>query len=212
METSSIGIGRPPATVIAGELALERWRLADFEALFAAISANIDHLRPWMAFAAHHGRDSVARFLADSEAGWERGERFEYAIRSRRAEVLGSAGLMSRIGPGGLEIGYWIDARHTGKGIATLAVAALTETALELSAVDHVEIRHDEANLASGAIPARLGFRNLGNVAGPRQKAPADVGRDVLWRLDAAWLASSPARSLLDSAREVAAVHAERAR
>jgi RimJ/RimL family protein N-acetyltransferase len=160
--------------------------VGDLEQLFAAISANIDHLRPWMPWAADHGRDSVVQFLADSEAGWECGDRFEYAIRSRRAEILGSAGLMRRIGSGGLEIGYWIDARHTGKGIATLAVAALTETALELSTVDHVEIHHDEANIASGAIPARLGFRKLGTFAGPEQKAPADVGRDVRWRLDAA--------------------------
>jgi ribosomal-protein-serine acetyltransferase len=205
-------IDRPPATVTVGGLVLERWRSADLERLFAAISENIEHLRPWMAFAAHHGRDSVARFLAASEAGWERGERFEYAILDRRAAVLGSAGLIGRIGPGGLEIGYWIGARHAGRGIATLAVAALTEVALELSAVDHVEIRHDEANIASGGIPARLGFRNLGSVAGPPQKAPAEVGVDVRWRLDAAQLAGSPARSLLDRARAGdAGAHVERA-
>jgi ribosomal-protein-serine acetyltransferase len=205
MEATSMEIDRPPATVTVGGLVLERWRSVDHERLFAAISENIEHLRPWMAFAAHHGRDSVARFLAASEAGWERGERFEYAIGDRQAAVLGSAGLIGRIGPGGLEIGYWIGARHTGRGTATLAVAALTEVALELSAVDHVEILHEVANSASGGIPARLGFRNLGNVPGPPQKGPAEVGVDVRWRLDAAQFATSPARSLLDGARATGA-------
>jgi RimJ/RimL family protein N-acetyltransferase len=203
--TAPIDIDRPPATVIAGEVVLARWRPSDLESLFATISANIEHLRPWMAFAAHHGRNSVAQFLAASEAGWDSGERFEYAIRNRDGVTQGSTGLMARVGPGGLEIGYWLDARHTGKGIATLAVAALAEAGLELSAVDHVEIRHDEANTASAAIPARLGFRNIGTFAVLEPKAPAEVGRDVRWRLDATQFDASPARSLLNGARAAAA-------
>jgi len=99
--TASIEIDRPPATVIAGEVVLERWRPSDLESLFATISANIEHLRPWMAFAAHHGRDSVAQFLAASEAGWDSGERFEYAIRNRDGVTEGSAGRAgSRSGTG----------------------------------------------------------------------------------------------------------------
>lgn len=189
---------RPPTAVNLGEVTLRRWCTDDLEPLFAAISANLDHLRPWMAFAANHGRDSVARFLADGEAGWESGERFEYAILYREAGIAGSAGLVRRIGPGGLEIGYWVDSQHTRKGIATLAAAAVTASGLALSSVDHVEIHHNEANIASGGVPARLGFTNLGKFpAAP--KAPAEVGSDVYWRLDAAQFARSPARSLLDS-------------
>lgn|GEM_PF-490089 len=204
MEAPTIQTDRPPVMVSLGDIALERWRRGELEPLFAAISANLDHLRPWMAWATNHGRASVAQFLADGEASWERGERFEYAIRSGKAGIVGSAGLMSRIGPGGLEIGYWIDARHTGRGIATLAAAALSEMGLALSTVDHVEIHHDEANIASGAIPARLGFRNLGKFPAA-SKAPAEVGRNVYWRLDAAQFGKSPARSLLDSVRATTA-------
>jgi RimJ/RimL family protein N-acetyltransferase len=42
--------------------------------------------------------------------------------------VIGSSGLMRRIGPGGLDIGYWLHPAWTGKGLATTAVAALTAT------------------------------------------------------------------------------------
>jgi ribosomal-protein-serine acetyltransferase len=98
-------IVRPAARTSVGELLLERWRSSELEPLHAAISANLDHLRPWMPWIAQHSRDSVARFLADNETGWRRGERFEYAIRDRDATLLGSAGLMGRIGPGGLPPG-----------------------------------------------------------------------------------------------------------
>jgi RimJ/RimL family protein N-acetyltransferase len=200
MQPPGTQIVRPTARANVGELILERWRSSELGPLFDAISANLDHLRPWMPWAAHHSRDSVAQFLSDSEAGWRRGERFEYAIRDREATLLGSIGLMGRIGPGGLEIGYWMQARHTGKGIATLAAAAMAEMGLALGTVDRVEIRHDEANLASGAIPARLGFSNLGTFPAV-SSAPADVGRDVRWRLDAAGFAASTAGALLESAR-----------
>jgi len=91
---------------------------------------------------------------------------------------------MGRIGPGGLEIGYWVHAAHVRRGIATLAAGALTDAALRLGGVDHVEIHHDEANLASGAVPARLGFRDLGVFRGEPNPAPGGTGRDIRWRMD----------------------------
>jgi RimJ/RimL family protein N-acetyltransferase len=190
--------------VLIGGVVLERWSLDDLDSLFVAICANLEHLRPWMPWVANHGRESVAEFLTESNAGWERGARFEYAIRDADADadaaVLGSAGLMGRIGLGGLEIGYWVDARHTRRGIATLTAAALSEMAFGLSTVDRVEIHHDEANLASGAIPARLGFSKLGTF--PHQPvAPGELGHDIRWRLDAEQFAVGPARALLDGAR-----------
>ncbi len=193
-------IVRPPARVLIGDLVLERWSIDDLDSLFVAVTANLEHLRPWMPWAADHGRESVAEFLSQSEAGWEHGARFEYAIRDRDDTLLGSCGLMGRIGPGGLEIGYWVDKHRTGKGIATRTAAALSEMGLALSTVERVEIHHDEANLASGAIPRRLGFTRVGTVE-TQPKAPGESGRDILWRLDAEQFAAGPARALLDEAR-----------
>jgi len=199
MEPPGATILRPPAREALGGLALERWRPEDEPALFDAISQSIGHLRPWMVFAADHTHESVERFLSGSEEGWRQGSRFEYALRNPRGEILGSAGLMGRIGPGGLEIGYWVHAAHIRRGVASLAAALLSEMALALDTVEHVEIHHDEANLASGAVPARLGFRELGSFAAER-RAPADIGRDIRWRMDAEAFAGSPAMALLRSA------------
>jgi ribosomal-protein-serine acetyltransferase len=185
--------------VPACDLVLVRWREEDLDLLLAVLSGTIEHLRTWMPWASRNERESVAQFLAVGEAGWRRGDRFEYSIRDRRRKVLGSAGLMRRIAPGGLELGYWVHVDHTRRGVATRAAAALTQTAFDLGDVDHVEIHHDEANIASGRVPARLGFRNLGTRP-VRPQAPGEVGREVRWRLDSREFPASAAGALLTRA------------
>ena len=69
---------------------------------------------------------------------------------------------MARIGPGGLEIGYWVHHAYTRRGLATAAAAALVEQAFRLPGVDRLEIVHDELNVASGGVPRKLGFTEVG--------------------------------------------------
>jgi hypothetical protein len=65
----------------------------------------------------------------------------------------------------------------------------LTDAALELPGVTHVEIHHDKANQASAGIPRKLGFRWMGE-SGDEPEAPADIGIEWRWRMDrAAWAA-----------------------
>jgi len=94
----------------------------------------------------------------------------------------GGIGLMARIGPGGLEIGYWVHRAFTRRGLATAASAALVEQAFRLPGVDRVEIVHDELNVASGGVPRKLGFTEVGRrPIEPRPAAGTGVG--VVWRL-----------------------------
>ena len=79
-------------------------------------------------------------------------------IQSRGAEVLGGCGLYPRVGPRAVELGYWLAAGHTGRGLATRAAAVLTEVALASPLIDHVEIRCEVGNAASARVPARLGY------------------------------------------------------
>jgi RimJ/RimL family protein N-acetyltransferase len=152
---------------------------------------------PWVA---GYTRASTAQFLARAQDGWARNEDFEYAIASDGDQILGSAGLMARIPAGGLEIGYWVHAAYTRRGIATRAVAILAEAALALSWVTHVEVHHDEANAASAGVPRRLGFRLAATVE-RRPAAPAETGRELQWRLLADEFPASPAGRLLASVR-----------
>jgi ribosomal-protein-serine acetyltransferase len=89
---------------------------------------------------------------------------------------------MTRCGPGGLEIGYWVHRAYTGRGLATAATAALIEEAFGLPGVDWVEIVHDELNVASGQIPRKLGFTEAERRP-MDSPPPSGTGTGVVWRL-----------------------------
>jgi RimJ/RimL family protein N-acetyltransferase len=169
--------------VTHGRVVLRRWRPADVATVDRIVSESLEHLLPWMPGAARHDRDEAAAFLERCEQQWAAGEAYNYAITVDGAEV-GSCGMMRRIGPGGLEIGYWVHPAHTRQGIATAAAAALVEEAFTLPDVTHVEIHHDAANLASAAVPRKLGF--VETFRAPREDGPAapgETGVVVVWRI-----------------------------
>lgn len=151
--------------------------------MYRAVTESMDHLRPWMPWAAGYDRGSAADFLRQCEQDWDSGAAFNYAIISG-GEVVGSCGLMARIGPGGLEIGYWVRTGYTRRGLATAAAGALADEAFTIPGIDRVEIVHDAANVASGGIPRKLGFTMIGRrPSGADEPAGGEEGTDVVWRL-----------------------------
>jgi RimJ/RimL family protein N-acetyltransferase len=89
---------------------------------------------------------------------------------------------MARIGAGGLEIGYWVSRDYTRRGLATAAAEALIGEAFRLPWVERVEIVTDELNVASAAVPRKLGFTEAGRrPIEPRSAEGTGVG--VVWRL-----------------------------
>ncbi len=187
-------------------LVLRRWTEADAEEVAAVVAANLDHLRPYMPWIADEplpieDRRAIHRTW---QAQWEAGGDVVYGIYEAEAVdqhdggggggCVGACGLHHRIGPGGLEIGYWVAADHLGKGIARRASAGLTSMAFTLPDIDRVEIRHDISNAYSRNVPASLGFTLIGRDAPNRDtKAPAETGVDLVWRTTREqWLARSP--------------------
>ena len=103
---------------------LRHWREEDAEALERAVNESADHLRPWMPWVGDEPAGVEARraWIAEVAAGDE--QAFGVFEDGR---VVGGAGLHPRIGEGGLEIGYWVHAAHTRRGMATEAVRLLIE-------------------------------------------------------------------------------------
>lgn len=127
-------------------------------------------------------RAQTAELARAGSRAWEAGTDFMYLVGldAEPGGVVGALGLHGRIGPGALEIGYWVAARHAGRGIATTTAGALTEAALALPGIARVEIHCDEANGASAAVPRKLGYR-LDRVAEAAVRAPAETGRQLIW-------------------------------
>lgn len=174
---------QPPETLSHGQVILRRWRIDDAPQLVNAVLESEGHLRPWMPWADGYDADRAAEYLSGCDEQWAAETGFAYAI-TVGDHIVGSAGLIGRVGAGGLEIGYWVHVDWTGRGIATDATAALTEAALAMPGIDRVEIYHDAANTASGRVPAKLGYARLGErpTRDLGERAPADTGTDVLWR------------------------------
>jgi RimJ/RimL family protein N-acetyltransferase len=92
-------------------------------------------------------------------SSFDTGKEFVYGIFDREEKVvLGGCGLHRRAGPEALEIGYWLDRDHIGKGLAREAAKALVTAAFGVEGIDRIEIHHDPRNLRSRAIPEALGF------------------------------------------------------
>ncbi|MBO0729615.1 MAG: GNAT family N-acetyltransferase, partial [Acidimicrobiaceae bacterium] len=96
--------------------------------------------------------------------------------------VAGGCGLHHRIGPGGLEIGYWTHSSFLRTGVATSAARLLTEAAFARADVTRVEIHHDKANTASAGIPRKLGFQMVRETP-DRADAPSELGVSWEWQL-----------------------------
>jgi RimJ/RimL family protein N-acetyltransferase len=149
----------PWATPVAAETEVQRERLVAADATWDDRS------------------DHEFAIVIDADGG-EEGERGEPGER-----IIGACGLMRRIGPGAIEIGYWLDQGHTGHGYATAAARALTTAAWGLPDIERVEIHCDESNAASAAVPLRLGYR-LDRVEQSEPSAPGESGRNLIWISD----------------------------
>ena len=164
----------------------------DAPTVFALIDVNREHLRPWMPWANPESADPgfQRRRLAEAELQWSRAADFGYGLFASTAadaartathdRLIGAFGLSARRGPRTLEIGYWLSAVATGRGLATRATEALTDIAANQPDIDRVLVYCDEANHASAAIPDRLGYR-LDRVVAVPAEAAAETGRQLEW-------------------------------
>lgn len=151
----------------------------DAAALADAVGASLEHLRPWMPWATPEA--ATAAFQENRLRGQQWGpEEYGYLMVDADDRIVGGCGLHRRIGPGGIEIGYWVDAGHVRRGYATAAAAALTAAAFALSGIERVEIHCDEANVASAGVPRRLRYR-LDRIDDHPVGAPGETGRQMVW-------------------------------
>ncbi len=178
-----------PDPIPAPRLTIRRWTEADAPALDRAITESIEHLRPWMPWVAFEPLsldDRVALIR-----GWrENGGDGDLVVGVFLNGVpVGGGGLHRRIGPDGLEIGYWIHVDHVHRGYATELAAALTTAAFALPNNERVEIHHDRANTASAAVSRRLGYTLTDEQ--PREiVAPGQEGIGWVWTVTRAeWTA-----------------------
>jgi ribosomal-protein-alanine N-acetyltransferase len=150
----------------------------DAPALTAAYLRNREHLEPWEPrrtadfFTEDWQRDDVGAKLASAAAG-----QIDPWVVWHGEEVVGRVNL-SNIARGVFQnanLGYWVDHRHTGRGLATAAVRFALERATDIG-LHRVEAGTLAHNVASQAVLTRCGFEQFG--AAPQYLFIAGEWRD----------------------------------
>lgn len=150
---------RPPEVIDATACIARRYGAGDAERLVEAVSASIEHLKPWMGWIDEEPVSVAQREsqIADWNLKWDDGEDFMMGIFIGDTQV-GGTGFHLRGANDSIDIGYWVRTGYTGRGIATAVTRALTTAAFGMQSISTVEIHHDVANFISGLIPERLGY------------------------------------------------------
>ena len=160
-------IPNPAYRIETKRLVIRCYNPSDAKMLEEAVIQSLEHLKPWMPWAHDEPIPLEGRIQAMQRfrGRFDLGESFVYGIfNPEETRLLGGTGLHPRSGEDQLEIGYWIHKDFINQGLVTESSAALTKVAFEICHVHKVEIRCDPRNLASAAVPRKLGFTYEGTI------------------------------------------------
>jgi RimJ/RimL family protein N-acetyltransferase len=153
------GAATPPYRIETPRLVIRCYEPRDAELLADAVNTSLDHLTPWMPWAAPADVDAEVELIRRFRSEFDRDENFVYGVFDRgETRLVGGAGYHPRGGEGSLEIGYWIRADSIGHGFATEVTAVETRAGFELCGLDRVDIQIDPENVRSRRVPEKLGF------------------------------------------------------
>jgi RimJ/RimL family protein N-acetyltransferase len=168
-----------PYRIETERLVIRCYEPRDAPLLKEATDASLDHLREFMPWSHHEPRplEEKVELMKLFRAEFDLRQNFTFGIfDAEETELLGSTGLHPRIGPRGLEIGYWVRASALRQGIATENAAALTRAGFEVCGADRIEIRIEPRNVASAGVPRKLGFIEEVTL---RRRLPAPEGEPL---------------------------------
>jgi RimJ/RimL family protein N-acetyltransferase len=172
---------------------------SDAPHIVEAITASLDHLLAWLPWAKDEPQtiDSKLALILRQRPKFDMRKDFSFAVCDRiTTELIGMIGGHNRIGAGAREIGYWIRIDRSRQGLMTEAASGLIRIGFEVDKLRRMEIQCEPTNLASAAIPRKLGFTHAREL---RNRVIVEDGpiRDTsIWVLKSADYPSSPAASV----------------
>lgn len=150
-----------PETFYTERLIIRTPKPGDGKAVYEAINASINELKPWMPLShrdqseqdvEENIRNAYVEFLARKDL------RLHVFLKETGVFIAGSGLHRINWNVPKFEIGYWIDSRYSGNGYMTEAVLGITNFAFQELKARRIEIRCDSKNFKSRAIPEKLGY------------------------------------------------------
>lgn len=117
---------------------------------------------------AQSDRATALAFVDRQRDRLARGDGYPFAIADLASdEALGHVGLWPREQPSGrASIGYWVAARHRGRGIARRALQMVTTWGLTLPGISRLELYIEPWNEPSWRVAEAVGFQREGLLRG----------------------------------------------
>jgi [ribosomal protein S5]-alanine N-acetyltransferase len=154
-----------PAVLVDGLVTLRPYRRADARAWAEVRRSNEQWLSKWepTPYGTWHDLNSPAAFRAvhaDLRRAARQGSAMPFAVcyDDRLVGQLTLGNIVRRAFCSGYA-GYWIDARHAGKGITPTALALVVDHAFSVGGLHRIEVNIRPDNLASRRVVEKLGFR-----------------------------------------------------
>ncbi|WP_327006437.1 GNAT family N-acetyltransferase [Dactylosporangium sp. NBC_01737] len=154
-----------PAVLADGPVTLRPYRRADARAWAEVRRANEQWLSKWepTPYGTWHDLNSPAAFRAvhaDLRRAARQGSAMPFAVcyDDRLVGQLTLGNIVRRAFCSGYA-GYWVDARHAGKGITPTALALVVDHAFSVGGLHRIEVNIRPDNLASRRVVEKLGFR-----------------------------------------------------
>lgn len=174
-----------PDQLYGTRLELRRWSREYLGEAFDAIESSYDELGRWLIWAQRpltpellEAEFKVRSRLFDEDNGWH-----YLVVESAGARVVGGVGATNHRDRGNVEIGYWIRSDCASRGYATEAATLLTTSVFHsMAMIDSIEIRMDQANLASAAVARRAGYVLVGDVE-REIVTPGHTGHSLVWSM-----------------------------
>src|SRR6266540_1802093 len=164
---SEHNIHNPAYRIETERLVVRCYNPSDAKMLADSVTESIEHLKPWMPWVCSEPEplevkvERLKRFRGEFDLNQD----FIYGIFNKEeTRLLGGTGLHTRVGEEQLEIGYWIHKDFVNQGLVKESTAALVKVAFEIIRIHRIEIHCDPSNLASAAIPRKLGFTHEGTL------------------------------------------------
>jgi ribosomal-protein-serine acetyltransferase len=151
----------------AEDLTLELLAPRHVPELFALTDRNRAHLGKWLPWVEGNTYESDTRNFVHSMAD-QRGKGIAVAWGIlRNGQLTGIIDFHGmELAQGKAQIGYWLGAEFTGKGIITRACKAVVTYGIAELGLREIRILCLRDNEKSKAVPRRLGFEELPGVAG----------------------------------------------
>ncbi|HET7234256.1 MAG TPA: GNAT family protein [Longimicrobium sp.] len=150
-----------PYRIVTPSIVLRCWEPCDASTLHRLIADNLEHLRPWVSWAANEPKPLAARLaeVRQWRAAFDLDHLWQWAILSADDGELVGGVVMNRMPDGAtVDTGVWVEMARTRRGLGTESMAVLARMAFELMGMTRVQAATDPANERSNALLRKLGY------------------------------------------------------